>query len=105
MCHIDRKETLPVDEAHVPCQLEGNPSIQRGTFTLLAAPSNFPYASGVYLKIPAKAEGYPPADADGSFPGKRSRISRCTGAISTVFLSFLSFQSNQSIDQSKIVET
>jgi hypothetical protein len=33
---VDWKEALPFNEVHVPCRLEGNPSTQRGTCTLLA---------------------------------------------------------------------
>ncbi|KAA1083484.1 hypothetical protein PGT21_006956 [Puccinia graminis f. sp. tritici] len=57
------KEILPAVK-HVPCRLEGNPSSRSLTGPL----------KGRYPRIPAKAGGYPLADADAGFPRKSSRI-------------------------------
>jgi hypothetical protein len=61
------KETLPVGEAHaLPA---GRKPFQLARMCLAG------HLEGGYLRIPAKAGGYLPADADATFPGKSNRIS------------------------------
>ncbi|KAA1102668.1 hypothetical protein PGTUg99_029866 [Puccinia graminis f. sp. tritici] len=79
------KEILPAVK-HVPRRLEGNPSSRS-----LAGPLKGGYLR-IPARIPAKAGGYPLADADAGFPRKSSpisataRISGCKAAISTSLL-------------------
>jgi hypothetical protein len=65
------KGVLPVDGVLVPRRLEGSPSRRS-----VAGP-----LEGGYPRIPAAANGYPPAgagaDADAWMAGKSSRISGC----------------------------
>ncbi|KAA1122077.1 hypothetical protein PGTUg99_025946 [Puccinia graminis f. sp. tritici] len=72
---------LPVDEVHVPRRLEGNPSSRSLAGRLKGGYPRIP------ARIPAKAEGYPPGDADAAFPGKSNRISasaRISGCNATI---------------------
>ncbi|KAA1132549.1 hypothetical protein PGTUg99_016142 [Puccinia graminis f. sp. tritici] len=101
------KDTLPVDEVQVPRRLEGSPSGQRGTSASSTGRTPFQSSRYLYLdgwkealpagpleggypripaRIPAAADGYPPAgadaDADAQMAGKSSRISGCQSTIS-----------------------
>ncbi|KAA1096332.1 hypothetical protein PGT21_013110 [Puccinia graminis f. sp. tritici] len=106
------KEALPVDEVQVPRRLEGHPSSRRGTSTSPAGRTPFRATRYKYLagwkealpvgpleggypripaRIPAAADGYPPAgadaDSDAQMAGKSSRISasaRISGCQSTI---------------------
>ncbi|KAA1095726.1 hypothetical protein PGTUg99_026727 [Puccinia graminis f. sp. tritici] len=95
---VDWKDTLPVDEVQVPRRLEGSPSGRRGTCTSPAGRVSFqpealpagPLEGGyprIPARIPAAADGYPPAgadaDSDAQMAGKSSRISGCQLTIST----------------------
>ncbi|KAA1083550.1 hypothetical protein PGTUg99_036009 [Puccinia graminis f. sp. tritici] len=106
------KESLPVDEVQVPRRLEGHPSGRRGTSTSSTGRTPFQSTRYKYLagwkaalpagplegrypripaRIPAGADGYPPAgadaDSDAQMAGKSSRISasaRISGCQSTI---------------------
>ncbi|KAA1130105.1 hypothetical protein PGTUg99_011566 [Puccinia graminis f. sp. tritici] len=82
---VDWKDFLPAGEVHAPRRLEGNPSSRSLAGHLKGGYPRIP------ARIPAKAGGYPPGDADAgadaAFPGKSSRISasaRISGCNTTI---------------------
>ncbi|EFP87980.1 uncharacterized protein PGTG_13784 [Puccinia graminis f. sp. tritici CRL 75-36-700-3] len=72
------KGFLPAGELHVPRRLEGNPSSRSLAGRLKGGYPRIP------ARIPAAADGYPPAGADAWMAGKSSRISGCKSPISMI---------------------